>query len=343
MTPRGWLWLAVVLPVKFLIAADPVPDPQTNVHPRDAQPQPGELLYKSPGHYVLPGEGPDYFSPHYRPFPDFYTIQRNQDFNRLPSRTAFGRTYGPLAPSNYASNGYASCTPYVPFYPGDAEAAYDQGRYDADREYLHYLAAQRAGRLLNQYRDMFDDGMRLFHQGAYDLAAVKMMGAAQSNESNAACRLHAAHALFALGQYRRAADFLARAFELSPSLPFKTYDIRDEYADPAQFQKQLVVLRTYINRHPRDDSALTVLGYVTYYTRGPAASYPALRRAGLLNPNSFFIPKLLDIASQTVPQNDAQPPSIIRKKDAAQSAFPRTSSGSRAKSKETSGRHWTRV
>jgi tetratricopeptide (TPR) repeat protein len=188
---------------------------------------------------------------------------------------------------------------------------------------------------------MFDEGMQLFHDGAYDRAAVKMMGAAQSNESNAACRLHAAHSLFALGQYRRAAAYLARAFELSPSLPYKSYDIRDEYGRTEDFEKQIGYLRLYVQKHPRDDTALTVLGYVTYYTTGPAASYPALRRAAALNPGSYFIPKLLNVAAQTVPQDESLTPVMSDRRESPSPAP--IKSRSMPKSGTPSPRRWVKV
>jgi hypothetical protein len=57
-----------------------------------------------------------------------------------------------------------------------------------------------------------------------------------------------------------------------------------------------------------------LLGYVTYYTEGPGAAYPYLKRAAALNPRSLFIPKLLGPASMVRPSagsvpSPQQPPS----------------------------------
>ncbi len=268
----------------------------------------GDPYQMSPGHYVRPGPyTPDYWSPHLRPFPD-YSYERSpfsapltrsttpfRNFGRQPAYGA-APTYGcgPVYAGGYGS-GYAA-----PFY-GDAASAYHQGRYDADREYNWFLASQRAGRLLNQYSAMFDEGMRLFRDGDYEQAVVSWLGAAESNHSNAASRLHAGHAMFALGRYREGVQHIARAFELSPSLAYKIYDLRDEYGDKAEFESHWAALRTFVAEHPDDASAATMLGYVTFHTQGPGAAWPVLERASRLDRHSFFIPKLLNVARQASP------------------------------------------
>jgi hypothetical protein len=275
---------------------------------RRSTPIADEPLLLHPGHYVNPGEGPTYWSPHIRPFPDAshyrYDLRRGRyrhhsRFNRFGVGTNYSYT-----PFGCGGIGYGS------WDFGDAESAYNQGRYDADHEYLWYLASQRAGRLMNQYAALFDEGMELFHTGHFDRAAVKFLGAAESNQSNAASRLHAGHALFALGRYDDAVRNLARAFELSPSLAYKTYDIRDEYGNTALFERQFAALRTFAETHPDDPAGFTLLGYVLFYSEGPGAAYPSLARAAGLNRDSYFIPRLLDLSRQTA--GAAQPPTRAR-------------------------------
>ncbi len=265
--------------------------------------EPVEPYLLRPGHYVLPGEyGPTYWSPHLRPFPDYSlhrqaprriaTAQRYRYF-RTP-RGAYYPGYRYEAPTPYPS--YCGPVPYSGGYWSDLREAYEQGRYDADHEYVWYIASQRAGGLLNQHRELFEQALIQFRQGRYDWAAIKLLGAAEKNHANAGSRLHAGHALFALGRYEEATKLVVRAFELSPSLVMRQYDIREEYGNSADFDRQLARLKNYVAARPDEAAPVTLLGYITFYTEGPAAAYPYLQRAAQLDRNSYFIPKLLPLA-----------------------------------------------
>ncbi|HKQ46882.1 MAG TPA: hypothetical protein VJZ71_02295 [Phycisphaerae bacterium] len=316
MTQRSWVaGLAVVLSLTSTIisAQQPTFDGDRAPGRMEAAGGPpmtpsGDPYQMNPGHYVVPGpDAPDYWSPHLRPFPD-YSYERSPFSAPLSrSHTPF-RHYGRQPASNGAST--YGCGPvfggghaygYAAPFCGDTADAYNQGRYDADREYNWFLASQRAGRLLNQHSAMFDQGMSEFRNGHYDQAVVHWLGAAESNHANAACRLHAGHAMFALGRYREGVQHIARAHELSPSLAYKTFDIRDEYGDTAEFDEHLAALQAFVARHPDDPSGMAMLGYVTFHTQGPAAALPVLERAGRLDRQSFFIPKLLQLARQASP------------------------------------------
>lgn len=260
--------------------------------------EPAEPYLLRPGHYVFPAPySPDYWSPHIRPFPDYSHSRYGFDgrgSNRGVRQKGFSRYE-----RGFYNRGYYDGYPGGHGYGYDAEAAYNQGRYDADHEYLWFIAATRAGRLLNQYAEKFDLGVIQFREGNYDRALVNLLGAAEKNQANAASRLHAGHALFALGRYSEAASLIARAFELSPGLPYKTYDIRDEYGKKADFEAHLARLKLFVARHPNEIGGVTMLGYVTFYTEGPGKSYKYLKRAYSLSPTDMFIPKLLNIARLT--------------------------------------------
>jgi hypothetical protein len=315
MTQRSWvagLAIGLSIPSSLSFAQQPARD-STSAPGRmeaaggPAQTPNGDPYQMHPGHYVMPGpDAPDYWSPHVRPFPD-YSYERSpfsaplsrsqtpfRNYGRQPAG-GFAPTYGCGPVNGGYSFGYAA-----PFY-GDSASAYNQGRYDADREYNWYLASQRAGRLLNQHSAMFDQGMSEFRNGHYEQAVVNWLGAAESNHSNAACRLHAGHAMFALGRYREGVAHIARAHELSPSLAYKTFDIRDEYGDTAEFDEHLAALRSIVARNPDDADSVTMLGYITFHASGPGAALPILERAARLEPQSYFIPKLLDLARQASP------------------------------------------
>lgn len=266
----------------------------------------GAPYQMGPGHYVVPGpDTPDYWSPHLRPFPD-YSHERSPFSTPLNRSSTPFRNYGRQPAGGFApvygcgpvcGDRYSSA---APFY-GDTASAYNQGRYDADREYNWFLASQRAGRLLNQHSAMFDEGMTEFRNGNYEQAVVNWLGAAESNQSNAASRLHAGHAMFALGRYREGVEHIARAFELSPSLAYKSYDLRDEYGDKGEFDSHFSALRKFVANYPEDAAGVTMLGYVVFHTQGPGAALPVLERAGRLDRQSFFVPKLLNLARQASP------------------------------------------
>jgi tetratricopeptide (TPR) repeat protein len=286
--------------------------------PEPVAPQP---YYLRPGVYVIPAPySPTNFSPTIRTAPSLGNPQSDiarSDIYR-PQNGNWG-DWNPY-PSTY-SNGYyhGNAAGWSP-YGGDPAAAYEQGRYDADHDYIWYIASQRAGRLINQWSEQFDDGILMFRAGNYERAAIDMLGAGQKNHADGASRLHAAHCLFALGHYTDSARLLERAFELVPSLAYKSYDIREEYGDPADFEQQLESLHAFVLAHPKDAAAVTLLGYVTYFTDGPSMAYPYLRRAAALNPRSFFIPKLLEPARMVsrVDGSPAPTPAKVRPQAAPQ-------------------------
>lgn len=269
--------------------------PQGPVLPLEEIDPTGAPPYRTPdGRYVTPDlNSPDGWSPAQRLYPDYSQFRSNDAFRE--------RSYGQRDEMRPQYQGY-SAYPYGGYgYAGGEELgdAYNQGRYDARHDYLWHLAQQRAGRLLNQYAQMFDEGLEAFYEGRYDRAAINLIGAADKNQASAGARLHAGHALFALGRYDDAMIHIARAFELSPGLAHKTYDIREEYGDLGHFEAHFANLQRFAATHPNSEAAQCLLGYVTFYTGNPGGAYPALARAARLNPRSYFIPKLLDLARVT--------------------------------------------
>ncbi len=267
--------------------------PQGPVLPLEEIDPTGAPPYRTPdGRYVTPDpNSPDGWSPAQRLYPDYSQFRSNDAFRE--------RSYGQRDEMRPQNQGY-----YAYPYGGYAGAeelgdAYNQGRYDARHDYLWHLAQQRAGRLLNQYAQMFDEGLEAFYEGRYDRAAINLIGAADKNQASAGARLHAGHALFALGRYDDAMIHIARAFELSPGLAHKTYDIREEYGDIGHFEAHYANLRRFAAQNPNSEAGHCLLGYVTFYTGNPGGAYPALARAARLNPRSYFIPKLLDLARVT--------------------------------------------
>lgn len=181
------------------------------------------------------------------------------------------------------------------------DGPYGPGFYDRRAWYLWYRSAHRAGQLLDARVGRLDDGLGHFRSGQYDRAAVALLGASRLDHTNAASRVHAGHALFAVGRYDEAVKLLARAFELAPRLATSSYDIRDDYGARSDFDKHLERLKHYVVAHPKDADGLTILGYVVFYTQGPGPAYGPLARAARLRSKDTFIPKLLEISRAVRP------------------------------------------
>ncbi|HWL93349.1 MAG TPA: CDC27 family protein [Phycisphaerae bacterium] len=265
----------------------------------------GDRLLRMPqGHYeVAPDKyRPDHWSPRIRPRFDYggrgigctsRSSRYSHRYRNYGGGSCGNRSFGYYGGYGYPGYGYPG--------HGDPGDAYIQGRYDSDHEYQDYIASERAGRLLSANRIGVAAGLSHFQAGRYDRAAIEWLGASEKNHGDAASRVFAGHALFAVGRYDEAVKVLARAFELAPYLTESYYDVRAEYGDPADFEGHLLRLKAYVARHPDCACSTTLLGYVVAYSDGPAAANPILERAGRLNPRDFFVARLLKISRTVTP------------------------------------------
>lgn len=179
-----------------------------------------------------------------------------------------------------------------------ASIPYDAVRHDA-QEY-HYLNSviRRDESLLRRNSMMVQAGLESFAAGQYERAAVSFLGGADANQGDAASRIFAGHALFALGRYDEAAKLIRRALELQPLLSTANYDIRDDYGRQGDFDRHNAALEQYVAAHPRDAAGHVVLGYVRYYSTGPGSAYDPLVRARRLDPHNELVEKLLNISGR---------------------------------------------
>ncbi len=269
------------------------------------------LLRSRAGHYVCPPDRyrADNWSPRFRPRYDYrgsrfswdrgrrrYSPRRRFDSHYPRRRYGYGSSRSSRYDRDY---GY----PYGSYRDDHYTDAYKQGHYDANHEYGDYIFAERAARLLDANREKLDEGMSFFRAGNYGRAAVAWLGASKLNEADAASRVHAGHALFALGRYTDAVNLLSRGFELAPILAQSTYDIRTDYTDQSDFTRHLATLKGYVAKHPNDVEAMTLLGYVLSHSRGPASAYAVLNRARALRPKDAFIEKLWETTKAVSPQD----------------------------------------
>ena len=209
----------------------------------------------------------------------------------------------------YGGYGYLNSEDYLYLETGQQyynDGPNGPGYYDQSRWYNWYIATQRAEQLRRANRAGIGRGLVEFRAGRYDRAAIAWVGASKRDEGDSSSRVHAGHALFAVGRYDTAVELLARAFELSPRLATSSYDIRSDYMNPADFYQHLKTLKRYVAGHADEADGITMLGYVQYYTEGPASAYRILKRAVTLRPKDTFIPKLLDVARMVSPLADVR-------------------------------------
>ncbi len=175
------------------------------------------------------------------------------------------------------------------------------GFYPKDRWYNWSIAQRRTDQLHDANRAGVDEGMALFHAGHYDRAAVVWLNASTLDQGDAASRLQAGHALFAIGRYSESVKVLDRAFELAPQLAGAAYDIRNDYRHEQDFERHLNRLAAHVAQNPNDLAGLTLMGYVLSYTDGPSHAYAYLQRARAFAPKDTFIEKLWATAEMVGP------------------------------------------
>ena len=228
-----------------------------------------------------------------------YSASRAQRFREGGSGGLYLDSHYRGGGSDLGGYGYLDAADYAEIHFNQSyydDGPYGSGFYDRNLWYNWYVASHRAGQLLDINEQQVDAGMAYFHSRQYDRAAVAWLNASKANQGDAASRVYAGHALFALGRYGNAVRLLDRGFELAPRLATSQYDIRSDYANPADFELHLRALKTFVANHPDDAKAVTLLGYVLSHSEGPMAAYRVLRRAKKLDPTGGFTNRLWETA-----------------------------------------------
>ncbi len=192
---------------------------------------------------------------------------------------------------------YAYTRPYIP-YEYDDNYVDDMFRFGFVKGPYHARfydeALTREDSLLAHFGEHLDRGLELFRKGRYHEAASAFKLAADTHHGDPASRLYAAHALFAIGRYKEAVEFLRRAFELQPKIAMLTYDIRDDYGNTGDFERQVEAIEKALLRSPKSFERLVVLGYVRYYTAQRDEAFVLLNRADKLYPKDALVGKLIE-------------------------------------------------
>jgi tetratricopeptide (TPR) repeat protein len=177
--------------------------------------------------------------------------------------------------------------------------------YDAQFHYRWYLAYKKERKVHDYADENREAGRDSFYDEHFERAALRFLGAAEADHTDAASRVHGGHALFALGRYDEAHVLLKRAFELAPQLTYGQFDPRDDYARYDLFDRHMATLRGWVRERPSDASARVLLGYMEFFTAGPTAALPGLREAVRISPEDSLAERLLRAASRASFHPDA--------------------------------------
>ena len=181
---------------------------------------------------------------------------------------------------------------------------YWEGRRDG-RRYAEWERRYELGR--RAYADAMSDGLLAFRNGDYSQAVRHFVRAAKTNQGAAASRIHAAHAMVAIGRYHEALPALRRAFQLQPKIAYLALDIRRDYGRKADLDAHVKELAG-ATREAQDDPALwLLLGYYQFYSGREAAAIGSLNKVDELAPGDFMTDALLDAARMISPPARQRP------------------------------------
>lgn len=106
-------------------------------------------------------------------------------------------------------------------------------------------------------------GVVHFRGGEYEKASESFYNATVDSPDSALPALLVAESLFAIGEYKYAAEYLKKAIDRMPGLPGTEWDPRGLYGDDrkADFEAHLQALRTHLDEEPGDLDAALVAGF----------------------------------------------------------------------------------
>ncbi|MBN1512283.1 MAG: hypothetical protein JXB13_09735 [Phycisphaerae bacterium] len=232
-----------------------------------------------------------YRGPYYRPWGS--PVRPHPDYDYAPP--AYRYAYPP--PDDYYR------------YPGDA--AFDEGYYQGHRdgkEFAEWSFQYELG--TRSYLKAMEAGVRAFQASDYSLASRQFVLAAQLNQGDAAARLHAAHALVALGRYDEAALSVRRALQLQPKLVFLPLDIRGDYGRIKDFDEHTRKLREAAAEKADKANLWFLLGYWDFFSGRADRAHLSLQKADTLDPENRTTLRMLDavrLSTPAEPERAVQP------------------------------------
>jgi tetratricopeptide (TPR) repeat protein len=142
--------------------------------------------------------------------------------------------------------------------------------------------------------NFFELGNRQFAGGRYREAAFAFGIAYVENPDNVVACFELSHALFACGEFRKAARMIVHGIGRYPDWGGVAMNLREFYAKTrrADFDRRLAELRGECEKTPGDPALAYLLGYVYYYIRRPDESSTAFQRAkvaGWITESDYFL------------------------------------------------------
>jgi len=109
-------------------------------------------------------------------------------------------------------------------------------------------------------------GFSDFRAGKYEQAADRLFTATQQDPSSPVLKIYLAEALFSIGEYRYAAEYLRQALSAHMELAGQSFEPDQLYASTpegrADFEEHLKLLKEHVKIKPYDADALLLLGFI---------------------------------------------------------------------------------
>lgn len=239
-----------------------------------------------------------------------YERQWNRRFAK-PYRQPFREEYYPFGRPYYPRRYYSpyAYPPSYGYWRGESEPygyrgavpfddGYEEGFHDGRRFQKWQHKAELGA---TSYMNAMRRGKEAFRQADYGVAARQFILAAKLNQGDAAARLHAVHAMVALGRYEEAVPALRRAVQLQPRLVYLPLDIRSEYGPASDFDVHLSRLAKAAEAEPGDANLCLLLGYYYFFSARPGEAEALLKRAAELAPDDTASWELYDAVRFSTP------------------------------------------
>ncbi|MCK4659556.1 MAG: hypothetical protein KAV82_08550 [Phycisphaerae bacterium] len=240
----------------------------------------------------------DYYERHWRRQARDYTRSRHRssrwsrDYYR--ERSYGPRGYRPYHEDRYGGWGYGDY--------GHGGHTFDRGYWEGHRDGRRFADWERRAEMgRRSYADAMNSGLRAFRNGEYPAAVRDFIRAAKVNQGDPASRIHAAHALVAIGRYPEALPALRRAFQLQPKIAYLALDIRRDYGAKADFQAHLKGIEDAAEKARNDPGLWLLLGYYQFFSARETAALASLTRSNELAPGDFLTEALLAAARMVAP------------------------------------------
>lgn len=180
-----------------------------------------------------------------------------------------GATYVPPSsgyystPDDYTSGGFGEEAPLAGVGPsqpqGDGYARQPGPTQQDDQKRPTGLSGDEMNRLMKE-------GVEAFAAGQYEDAARSFLRVSMADPQNIDAMLAYAVSRFATGDYPVAAIAIRRGVRAFPTVVNSSFDVRDRYNTPTDFDLHLQVLEEFVRERPDDVDGWVVLGFIRHFT-----------------------------------------------------------------------------